>query len=167
MVSSINFDMIDKWIIVYDTTKGRKYKHIFENNPKILELECADPGISGNAQRNHGMKFIKTRMYYILDDDNIIHPSFWDILKNVSPGYFYTFDQLRNHKTGSILKGDRCKYGCIDTAQFIMDTEISKGLNWVPSEYGADGIFIETIFNRNTTLHKYIPTVACYYNYLT
>ena len=36
---SIKFDKIDKWIIVYDTTKDRTYKKSFEGNSKIIEVE--------------------------------------------------------------------------------------------------------------------------------
>ena len=72
---SIKFDKIDKWIIVYDTTKDRTYKKSFEGNSKIIEVECNDAGDYGNQQRNYGMSLVDDGFIYFLDDDNIVHPA--------------------------------------------------------------------------------------------
>jgi hypothetical protein len=92
--NSIQFDKIEKWIIVYDTSKGRKYNKLYENHPKIIEVEC-NAGISGNPQRNYGMTLVDDGFIYFLDDDNIVHPDFWSILDSLDPQYFYSFDQHR------------------------------------------------------------------------
>ena len=73
---SIRFQDIDKWFIVYDTTKDRSYTHRYVGHPNIIEVDCSDPGVTGNPQRNLGISMVKDGFLFFLDDDNIIHPDF-------------------------------------------------------------------------------------------
>lgn len=165
LFDSINFSKIDKWIIVYDTTKNRKYTKVYDH-PKIIEAECDHPGISGNPQRNFGMTFANDGFIYFLDDDNIIHPNFWNILDTLNPEKFYTFDQLRNIKTGEILKGNNIQVFKIDTAMYIVHKNHIGQIKWILDKYNADGHFICDVRNKNPASHVYIESVASYYNYL-
>jgi hypothetical protein len=160
LFESIDFSKIDKWIIIYDTSKNRTYSKLYEN-PQIVEDFCNDVGISGNPQRNYGVKLIKEGLIYFLDDDNIIHPDFWTL--NLNEDYFYTFDQNRNKK-GLIWKGNNVRLNCIDTAMFIVPKKMF--FDWKINEYAADGLFIEEVLKENKEKHIYIPKVACYYNFL-
>lgn len=157
---SINFDKIDKWIIVYDTSRNRTYNRIF-NHPKIEEVFCSDVGQAGHPQRNFGVKMVTDGHIYFVDDDNIIHPEFWNL--SFEPDYFYTFDQLRN-KHGTILHGPNIRIGAIDTAMFVVPKKMF--IDWDINEYAADGLFIYAINSRNPDKHKYIDKVASYYNWL-
>jgi hypothetical protein len=180
--ATINFDRITKWYIIYDTTKDRKYTKQFEGNPKISEYECSDYGISGNAQRNYGMKKCfenPTDFVYFLDDDNTIHPAFWEILNNLNKDILYSFDQLRNkngndndfhlfhNPNGKILKGNVLRLQHIDTAQVIFPKHMIENLQWIPDDYKADGLFIQEVYFKNPQKHVYHPIVACYYNSLS
>lgn len=164
LFKSIDFDKIDRWIIVYDTSRNRTYDKIF-NHPKILEVFCDDNGAAGHPQRNYGVSMINNGFIYFLDDDNIIHPEFWNIINSLDESYFYTFDQLRD-KTGKILRGNNIAIGHIDTAMFIVPKKMFEGTPWVHNRYEADGIFIESVYSKNKDRHKYIDKVACYYNFL-
>ena len=100
--NSINFDLIDKWIIVYDTKNRTRYSKEFPYHTKILEVDCYDPdSYYGNAQRNMGLELANPNTWiYFLDDDNYIHPKFWEIVEMITKtdkefNYFYTFNQLR------------------------------------------------------------------------
>ena len=165
LYDSIDLDKIDKWIIVYDTSKNRKYTKLYDN-PKILEVECDRIGKVGHPQRNFGMNLVDDGFIYFLDDDNIIHPNFWNIIDSLIPGKFYTFDQLRNIKKQQILKGNNIKIDNIDTAMFIVHKSQIGNIKWIENKYNADGYFICNIFNKNPHSHVYINTVGCYYNYL-
>jgi hypothetical protein len=165
LFDSINFDKINKWIIVYDTTKNRTYQKQYADHPKILEVECADAGIAGNAQRNYGMSLVDDGFIYFLDDDNIIHPAFWGIVDVLDPNYFYTFDQSRN-KNGGILYGNNIAVYHIDTAMFIVHKKHVKDTDWKNDIYAADGIFICDISKNNKDCHRYINRICCYYNYI-
>lgn len=174
---SINFDLIKKWYIVYDTSKNRSYENVFDH-PKIQELECSADGMQGNAQRNFGMELVEDGFIYFLDDDNIVHPDFWETVPTLDPNYFYTWDQLRNkngddsdwalfsNETGRILKGDVVKVQRIDTAQFLVPKSLVYSLKWKLDDYKADGIFIQSVYDLSPWAHKYIPKVLCHYNYL-
>jgi len=162
LYDSIHFDKVHKWIIVYDTSKDRAYQKLYEGIPKIQELEC-NKGISGNPQRNLALTLVDDGFIYFLDDDNIIHPNFWNIYDSFTPDNFYTFDQKRGN---NILFGNNIKLDQIDTAMFIIHKKHVNNLLWKEDKYNADGIFIVELYNKNKNLHVYINTIACYYNYL-
>jgi len=164
LFNSIQFDKIDKWIIVYDTSKNRTYNKIF-NNPKIIETFCDVVGQAGHPQRNFGVNLVQNGHIYFLDDDNIIHPNFWNIIDSFEEEYFYTFNQIRN-KRGDLLFGNKVEIGKIDTAMFVVPKKMFEGIKWDITRYEADGIFITTVNNFYSKKHKYINCIACYYNYL-
>jgi len=129
LFESIQFDKIDKWIIVYDTSNNRTYKKLYEDNSKIIETEV-NAGISGNPQRNHGIELVNDGFIYFLDDDNIIHPDFWSIVETLDDKYFYTFNQLRD-KRGYILHGNIIRLNHIDTAMFLVHKNHIKNTRWI------------------------------------
>ena len=170
---SIQFDKVAAWIIVYDTSKDRSYLRLFADEPKIREVDCSDVGRSGNSQRNYGASLVSEGLIYFLDDDNIVHPHFWDLVDLFGPNKFYTFDQRffvpDNCRTASnfVFKGGELVVGKIDTAMFVVPK--SMWIPWITDRYEADGLFIQEVARRNpgSGSHCYIPEVAAYYNYLT
>jgi hypothetical protein len=157
---SIQLDKIDKWIVVYDTSKNRAYNKIFDD-PKILEVFCDTPGTCGHPQINFGVDLVDSGHIYVLDDDNIVHPNFWT-LDFSDPTQFYTFDQQRN--TRRILLGNRIQVGCIDTAMFVVPKHMYEP--WIVNKRKADGALICSIYSKHKDHHKYIHTTAAYFNYL-
>jgi len=165
LYESIEFHIIEKWIIVYDTSKNRTYEKLFASNPKIIEVEHNESGKAGHAQRNYGTTLVEDGHIYFLDDDNIIHPDFWAVVAILEPTKFYTFDQRRNSKT--ILKGNNIRLSKIDTAMFIVHKKHTVGILWNKDMYNADGHFISEIYTKYTNDHIYIDQICCYYNYLS
>ena len=164
LFNSINFEKINKWIIIYDTSNDRKYNKLYDNNPIIMEIEC-NGGISGNPQRNYAINLVNNGYIYFLDDDNIIYPNFWSIIDILDNESFYTFDQLRN-KSGEILQSNNIAVNHIDTAMFIVHKKHIGNIEWMCDKYEADGFFICNINENNKGKHIYINSVSCYYNYL-
>jgi hypothetical protein len=162
LYTSIPFDKIDKWIIVYDTSRDRTYTRLYDGHPQIVEVEC-NAGVSGNPQRNYGMTLVDDGFIYFLDDDNIVHPEFGSIISQLQCRCFYTFDQQRRN---SILRGHTIKVGRIDTAMFIIHKQHIKDITWITSRYNADGVFIRDIAHRNNGAHIYLNKVGCYYNFI-
>lgn len=162
---SINFDKITKWIIVYDTSKGAEFVPQFTDNPKILEMECKKPNVSGGTPRQEALKLINSGFVYFLDDDNIIHPEFWNIIENIEEDKFYTWNCQLLH-TNEKLYGNQCKTNTIDTSQFLVPRKMIGNIIW-ENIYAADGKFIEEIYNKNRDSFYYVNRVAAYYNYLT
>jgi predicted O-methyltransferase YrrM len=158
--NSINFDYVNEWIIVYDESKIKENPNLFKDNNKIKEFLHKSYGISGNPQRNFALTQItnpNTFIYY-LDDDNIIHPSFYYLLNIIDKNKIYTFNQHNR------IKGNNIRLGHIDTAMFLIDYNLCKGLTWRVTEYGADGHYIEDCYNSNKTKHIFIDNDLCFYN---
>ena len=175
---SIDFSVIHKWYIVYDTSRGRQYIKIFRD-PQIIELECSDFGIAGHPQRNFAIDIIEDGFIYFVDDDNIVHPDCWPLFRTLDRRCYYTWDQLRNpagddtdwalftNEQGRVLKGNVLKLQRIDTAQIIFPKCLIGDLRWAPDNYKADGVFIESLNAKEPAAHVYIPQIMCYYNYIT
>lgn len=167
LFNSINFTYVNRWLIVHDTTYTNGVFTQAFNHPKITEFGVSG-GISGNPQRNAALDQVKSGLIYFLDDDNIVHPNFWEIVPRLNIGYFYTFDQQRWDEfvgtPGDVFKGDTPRLQRIDTAQYIVPFYMCG--RWKEDDYKADGLFIEDIYYKNKISHIYIPEVASYYNYL-
>ena len=159
--NSINFDYINEWIIVYDGSKITENPNIFINE-KIKEFLYKGDGISGNPQRNFALDniTIEDTYIYFLDDDNIIHPNFYKLLDIIDKNKIYTFDQENR------IKGNNINVCYIDSAMFLIDYNICKGIKWIPHEYGADGYYIKECYNNNKNKHVYLNNNLCYYNYI-
>jgi len=167
MKQSIPFEYVREWIIVYD---GKYFQgdYLFQdktlkNNDKITEyVHTNEKSACGNAQRNYALDQIKnpnTYLYY-LDDDNIIHPNFVNLLSLLEERYIYTFDQHNR------ILGNTIKVCYIDTAMFLIDYRLCKDIRWILHEYGADGYYIEECYNKNKDKWIYFNNIFCYYNYL-
>lgn len=156
LYNSINFKYVDQWIIVYDGSKIKENLNLFHHD-KIYEYVHHGNGISGNPQRNYALTKVNnpnTLLYY-LDDDNIIHPSLYNLLNIIDNDKIYTFDQF------SRLTGNNPKNGYIDTAMIIIPYKYGN-YEWSLHEYNADGIYIEYCINSNK--YVYINNDLCYYN---
>ena len=170
LYKSINFNKIRKWIIVYDPKVPLDIKQF--NHPKIEEYHNDDSnGQVGNQHRNFALTRINTidknDFIMFLDDDNIIHPEFWNNIDNMlkQNKKILTFDMI--YKDGHIMDGNHIKVSKIDTAQFIIHKSLVNSKNlFNPHKYEADGLFIVKIYKKNKKEHLYIPKVMAYYNYL-
>jgi predicted O-methyltransferase YrrM len=170
---SINFDYIDEWIIVYDGSKisDSDKPCLFgdtngdNDNHKIKEYVYngdGEGGISGNPQRNYALTKITnpdTLLYY-LDDDNIIHPNLYKLLKIIDNNKIYTFNQYNR------IKGDNVYVDCIDTAMFIIPYKLCKDQRWILQYYNADGFYIWECYKNNKDAHVFVDNDLCYYNKL-
>lgn len=161
----MDFDKVTQWIIVYDTSKGVKYEKKYLEHPKIYEIECNTPNVSGGSPRQEALNMIKDGFVYFLDDDNIIHPNFWNIFTKATLDKFYTFNCMVL-VNGKSLYGDKCKVGTIDTSQFLVPRKIIGNTIW-QNVYTADGLFIEEIYKNHSDKHCYVNEIAAYYNYIT
>ena len=174
ILKSINFEHVCEWIIVYDTSKLPFFeKKNFDNNPKISEYFHTSGGISGNPQRNFALSVIKNKESYIyfLDDDNLIHPSLFNL--NLLPNKIYTFNQITSvHGTGMItsgtlrFKGNKIQLGHIDSAMGLFYYPLVKEISWKLDKYDADGYYFEECYLKNKENWIYIDKNLCYYNEL-
>jgi hypothetical protein len=167
LYESIEFDKINKWIIVYDTTVNTCH-HSFIHSEQIIEAYCKSSlnGVVGNTQRNYGLSLVEDDNYiYFLDDDNIIHPNFWKIAEELETDTIHTFNQYRDEH-GHVLLGNRIEMNYIDTAMYIIHKNMIGDIKWQEDLYQADGKFISDVYSTGKYKHKYFNKYYCYYNYL-
>ena len=168
IMKSMDFTKVNKWYIVYDTSKARSYPRQFLNHPQIIELECNNECPGGNPQRNLGLDHIQDGYVYFLDDDNIIHPRFYDIYNRLDEENIYLFDQAYLKEGAiSIRSGNRVRIGSIDTAQFIVPRKLIGDDRWITGARCSDGKFILALCKKDRDCFKHLDIVMCYYNYLT
>lgn len=164
---SIRFDCIVSWILVYDTSVQNDLEPQFADNPQVIEVyyHSKEEAAFGGTQRNKGMEKVTQGLLHFLDDDNIMHPHFWDILSNISLGRLTTFDQVRmEDNPPRILGGSVVKVGCIDTGMFVVDRVLIADTKWNATAFNTDGVFAEEIAMKHPDKHAYIPEVAAYHH---
>jgi hypothetical protein len=169
LYDSIDFDVVDSWIIVYDGTKIKTNPELFKDDSRVREYVYSSDGTAGHPQRNYALDLLQDSgqqtFVYFLDDDNIVHKNLYHIIRQLDPGYFYTFNQVRD-KNNTILHGNDIAIGRIDTAMFIVDIHLSKNIRFEKDQYGADGIYISEIYNKYPKKWKYVDEIGCYYNHI-
>lgn len=162
---SIDFSLVTKWYIVYDTSRGRTYTFLKETEEAIVQLTCNKEGFAGHPQINMALEHIKEGFVYVMDDDNIFHKNFWKLFKTLDPEFVYTWDQNRIQEE-RILKGGRIEEKKIDTSQFIVPRNLIGSIRWVVHRAAGDFRFISQIYKAHEEKFKYIPEVACYHNFI-
>lgn len=179
---SLNFDFVEKWIIVHDRPNSETFT--FGDSDQIIELACTADALFGNACRNMGIDHMMANdmrgFVFFLDDDNLVHPNMWKLLEEgLREDTFYTFDQQRSPNEKDILPGNKPIMNWIDTAMLLVHTELlspvkdkspvkdtSARIRWSLPEYCADGRLAETLMEKHKDKWVYVPGVYAYYNRL-
>lgn len=164
LFESLDFSVIKKWLIIYDSTKGETPPQ-FEHN-KIAECNEGKVGFSGNTQRNRGIESTRGGLIYFLDDDNVIHPNFWNILPRFSNEELNLF-QIEGHPQTESLNLRNPGPSTIDTSMYCVDRKLVGNTRWLPHLYAADGVFAETLYCKKPNSLKIFDEKAAYYNYLS
>ena len=174
---TIDFNIIIKWIIVYDGKHITNNPQLFINNNNIEEyIHTCNESDWGNAQRNYALDILAEKkalhncFIYYLDDDNIIHPNLYNLFKFVKKNNIYTFDQKRlsniDGSYGETLKGNDISWKKVDTSQILLYYPLIKNIRWNINIYQSDYCYIKKCCVNNYKVHKYIPFEISYWNYL-
>jgi glycosyltransferase involved in cell wall biosynthesis len=156
-----------EWVVVFDKTVKNEYS--IDNATVVKSNET---GFWGNPNRNIGIQYIKEYLnpsdndwIYILDDDNVIHPNWWN---SVQPhlntdSAIITWGQVWPTGEPRTTPTDDPKIATIDTSQYMVRWNVAKNLNF-EYIYEADGIYAEEAAKRGKVLmlNQYLG----YYNFL-
>lgn len=173
---SIDLERIKRWYISYDCQDNKmEFVQRYPNEPKIKELKCVRPSITGNGPRNEALDEISRAegkcLVCFIDDDNKIHPDF--LKKDFKFDKVYTYDILRG---GAPYPGNNLKVGYIDTANYLVDIDLIGSSRWGTSNEAdgkdvrgknsdaSDANFIIPIIEKNKDKWEYIPEILGYYN---
>jgi len=170
---SVCFSTVTRWVIVFDAdhVPRQNLPVILLDHPQItLVATRAQDSRYGNAQRHFGLQIVRTLypnddpLIYFLDDDNLIHPTFYELFQQFMwrPGVFYTFNQRRAWLT---CYGRLCRRAMVDTAMICLPLSFCP--DWRPSSvYAEDFHFFRSVMRTHSGRHVYVNQVAAYYNAL-
>lgn len=153
------------WVISFDNmVKDKPYVQ------NAISLSSPYTGSYGNPNRNFALDYLKDKIndddwIYILDDDNIIHPDWYDGIKDkLSTNSMIHWGQCfadKTHRTVAPLKPLK---GTIDTAQYMVRWGAVKNIRFA-DEYEADGIYANDCLNAAGSSFR-ISKDLCYFNFL-
>lgn len=123
---------------------------------------------AGKPQINYALTSIKDGWVYVLDDDNIFHPTLAEVIKT---------DKILDRDLNAIIFNQRTPHGVryatpsntkecsIDQAQYMLKREYI-GNERFNASYTGDGEFIERLYKKNPQKYLFINEALCYYNFL-
>ena len=167
------------WHIIFDTTVL-----------KDIDAELLSE-LQGNSTRFHFIKGDGTDYLYpqlsdvigklypenyvvILDDDNVIHPDFYDVIKaEIEANHdkeAFVFEQFVDKKdfTGLEVRNvgpEHMKLRHIDSAQYVIKQSLYAQGRY-EGGYCGDGVFIENLYKNHSDKFHFIHQQLCYYNRL-
>lgn len=165
------------WYVLFDTNRIsdidiKILKKLTDLGVHIKYLEGDSIGLGMNMV-NQILDEITDGWVYILDDDNIIHPNFYNKLDELIDEDTYSifvFDQKVGGKDFSGLdireaRPENTKVGSIDSAQFLIHIGHYGDTKRFNNTYTADGELIEQLYNTRSEEFIFINQELCYYNY--
>lgn len=174
-----NKDIPITWWITFDTTSLKDIDadiltNLQDNNIKLF-FKKSNPGDYAQSH-NQTIDIIDSGWCLFLDDDNILHEDFFDIIiksinENPDKGVI-VFNQFVNGKDFSgldirLAKPENMEVGKIDLAQYIIKRDLIGEERFLENEYKMDGIFISKMYKEHPDQFLFIDKVLSYYNYLT
>jgi len=148
-----------RWIIVFDKNEIPDVPI-----PNIAEVYAhkVSGSVAGSQQRNFGLGLVENGHIYFNDDDTTIHKELWENIHDKTDHDFISFLQaLKNNTIRS--RGYPTPYA-IDTHNFIVSSELRKGIVWENSLI-CDGVFVKDCYKiAKNPLH--IDKVLSIYNSL-
>jgi glycosyltransferase involved in cell wall biosynthesis len=125
-------------------------------------------GAWGNPLRNLALDYLQASAsdndyVYFLDDDNIIHPKWFEAVKD-STGDFVNWAQCFRNGDPRLHATDSPRVGNIDTASYMVRLGFI-GKARFEYIYEGDGLFAQALMAGNPKIKTY-QDYLCYYNYL-
>lgn len=157
-VSSSNIEVI----IVTSSDREEEVQEWASKYVNIKVYSTDEPTVSGNNYRNIGVTKATGDWIYFLDDDNIVHPNFSDLLEYMDRDKDVIFFSQIFANQKIRLMPVTIDVGGVDTAMFLVKKSVMDNHKWEEGAYTADGILAKELSNYNC---QYIYTPYCFYNY--
>lgn len=150
------------WVIVYDSKNNQVLPYgdiIFR--PKNIT------GTYGKAHVNYALDNLKLHSsdwIYVLDDDNIIHPNWYENIKTYCNDNYniLSWGQLWNDNSMRLRPTKHMVFRAVDQASYMWRHGFNPLIRFDESYFG-DGTFAEKFGQNSFCIDKYL----CYYNYLS
>lgn len=166
-----------KWIVVFDAPKDAppEFQRLIDRGaPFRIQKErwAGGPCVYGINQKNRGIDLCDKGFYYLLDDDNIIHP---ELLKRVGEltrqhpqKKAFAFNQQRWDKHGNLRARPETMIPMrIDNSMFVVSTELIGADRYdITKASLEDGFFFQGLFHKDPGSFLFVDEYLAYYNYL-
>ena len=149
-----------RWLVVYDSDTFPTLE--IPSEPEDYLCKNSE-SISGNAQRNYAIDLINDGYVMFLDDDTIMHPDFWESVKDCEED-IVSWAQLTPQGQHRLSPGQFWVCG-IDSGSFMVKRSVIGDLRWELDRYDADGIFAHYVA-KQTTSQRRIEKYLSIYNHL-
>jgi hypothetical protein len=138
-----------RWIVVFDADEIPSV-----GIPANAEAHAhhVEGSFAGHAQRNFANRLIQSGYVLCLDDDTILHPDFWQAVKDCTDN---------SHRLGV----GEWQVGLIDSGSFMADRKVIGDSQWIFNRYDADGYFAQEMRAKTESI-KTIEQYLSFYNYL-
>jgi hypothetical protein len=156
------------WIVVFDATEPLA---TVENSAADVILLASPGGVAGKHQVNTALDYCRahglTGFVYVLDDDNVIHEDFYDVISAAigSGRKGYIFQQEIAPGCVRNVSPDEVKATRIDQAQFLIHTDLMRHRSY-QQHHDADGYLIESLFEEYAEDFEFVHKTIAYYNRL-
>ena len=168
-----------RWKVIFDT---RDLKDVDAGT--LCDLQAAgaethfmrgEPGDFGHGLLNWALDGISSGWVYILDDDNVMHPRFWECARAAmsAPGFSaraLVFNQRIDGKdfTGQEMRvagPENMRVGGVDSAQLLLRRDLIGDRRLAPMTYVADSLLAGEIHSDSPSDFLFLDEEMCYYNY--
>jgi glycosyltransferase involved in cell wall biosynthesis len=166
-----------KWFVLFDLTNMSDIPSevlIFLKDKAEIRFYESEPNDFGHDMINKTIDEIHSGLIYILDDDNIIHPNFFNLLNDWFSNHPEKDGLIFSQKIGGIdftgldvreAREENVQVSKIDMAQFCLKRELVSNYRFPKGYYVGDGMFIEKLFNENKDRFLIVEDIGCYYNF--
>ena len=166
-----------RWIIVVDDPKtiGDGVEASLKLG-RVEILKAVYPGGGrppyGIEQKNLGMSMVLDGYYHCLDDDNLVHPNFFDGIERAMSGSSgkkaFVFGQHRWDNIGPLVAApNRMEYGKIDNTMFVVHSSLIGPRRYDLDRSGREDFsFFRKLYDLYPEEFVFIPETLAYYNYI-
>lgn len=164
-----------RWILVFDAPLDLAPSVKKALVSKLVKIDIVVyPGGKfkfGVKQKNFGIDQIKEGWFYLLDDDNVIHPSFFSSISRAMKTWpdkrCFVFSQHRTDSEDKIAAPERMQGSMIDNSMFLTHMEIIGKERYEPGRAGIEDFwFFRGLYDRHTDKFQFLNEFLAFYNYL-
>lgn len=150
------------WVIVYDSKNNQALPYgdiIFR--PKNITGGYGKPHINYALDN---LKLTDSDWVYVLDDDNIIHPNWYENINSFCNNNhnILSWGQLWNDNSMRLRPTEHMVFRAMDQGSYMWRYGFNPTLRF-DENYFDDGTFAEKLGQNSFCINKYL----CYYNYLS
>lgn len=169
-------DLTWEWLITVDATvvpdelNGAIANTWVGAYPTVNITYPGGHGISGNLQRNNSKAHVTGNWIKMLDDDNIMHPRYFQVvlpfMQNY-PDHIIVVNQI-NHdgRLRLIATAENMRVGGVDHDQGIFPAYTLDDWIWEPYDYCSDGVLYESRYKLYPDKFLFINENLSWYNKL-